>query len=135
MNHKSELVNKSGELLDSIMIELQNVVGTDNYDRLLKILKKWKSNILKLIKPNTSEKKDKFDISEKKDKPNTSEKKDKLNTSEKKNKPILARKKINAILVRKKINQILVRKKINPILVKTKMILKSIINHQKHLIA
>ena len=135
MNHKSELVNKSGELLDSIMIELQNVVGTDHYDRLLKILKKWKSNILKLIKPNTSEKKDKFDISEKKDKPNTSEKKDKLNTSEKKNKPILARKKINAILVRKKINQILVRKKINPILVKTKMILESIINHQKHLIA
>ena len=81
MNHKSELVNKSGELLDSIMIELQNVVGTDNYDNLLKNLKKWRSSILKLIKGNTSEKKDK---------PNTSEK---------------------------------------------KMILKSILNHQKHLIA
>ena len=57
------------------MIELQNVVGTDNYDNLLKNFKKWKSNILKLIKANTSEKKDKANSSEKKDKPNTSEKK------------------------------------------------------------
>ena len=81
VNDKSELVNKLGELLDSIMIELQDVVGTDNYDNLLKNLKKWRSSILKLIKGNTSEKKDK---------PNTSEK---------------------------------------------KMILKSILNHQKHLIA
>ena len=81
VNDKSELVNKLGELLDSIMIELQNVVGTDNYDNLLKNLKKWRSSTLKLIKGNTSEKKDK---------PNTSEK---------------------------------------------KMILKSILNHQKHLIA
>ena len=48
------------------MIELQNVVGTDNYDNLLKNLKKWKSNILKLIKANTSEKKDKPNTSEKK---------------------------------------------------------------------
>ena len=81
VNDKSELVNKLGELLDSIMIELQDVVGTDNYDNLLKNLKKWRSSILKLIKGN---------ISEKKDKPNTSEK---------------------------------------------KMILESILNHQKHLIA
>ena len=36
INDKSLLVNKLGEILDSIVNELQNVVGTDNYDSLLK---------------------------------------------------------------------------------------------------
>ena len=35
-NDKSLVVNKLGEILDSILIELQNVEGTDNYDSLLK---------------------------------------------------------------------------------------------------
>ena len=34
-NDKSLVVNKLGEILDSILIELQNVEGTDNYDSLL----------------------------------------------------------------------------------------------------
>ena len=36
INDKSLLVNKLGEILDSIVNELQNVVGTNNYDNLLK---------------------------------------------------------------------------------------------------
>ena len=36
INDKSLLVNKLGEILDSIVNELQDVVGTDNYDSLLK---------------------------------------------------------------------------------------------------
>ena len=36
INDKSLVVNKLGEILDSIVIKLQNVVGTDNYDSLLK---------------------------------------------------------------------------------------------------
>ena len=53
INDKSLLVNKLGEILDSIVIELQNVVGTDNYDSLLK---KMESNMLKVIKVNTIKK-------------------------------------------------------------------------------
>ena len=87
VNDKSELVNKLGELLDSIMVEVQNVVKNNDYDNLLKNLKKWKINISKLIKPDTSEKKYKPNTSEKKYKPNTSKKKDKPNTSVKKDKP------------------------------------------------
>ena len=53
INDKSLLVSKLGEILDSIVIELQNVVGTDNYDILLK---KMKRNMLKLIKGDTIKK-------------------------------------------------------------------------------
>ena len=52
-NDKSLVVNKLGEILDSILIELQNVEGTDNYDSLLK---KMKSNMLKVIKGDTIKK-------------------------------------------------------------------------------
>ena len=113
---KLELVNRIGELLDSIMVEVQNVVDmvrkTDNdsliYDILAEHLKKWKDDILELINsvnvcvkpdtkkkdnPNTSEKKDNPNTSEKKDKPNTSEKKDNPNASKKKDKPNTSEKK------------------------------------------
>ena len=122
VNDTLELVNRIGKLLDSVMVEVQNVVDmvseTNNdsliYDILAENLKKWKDDILELInsvnvcakpdikkrgdtkkkdKPNTSEKKDKPNTSEKKDKPNTSEKKDKPNTSEKKDKPNTSEKK------------------------------------------
>ena len=115
---KLELVNRIGELLDSIMVEVQNVVDmvrkTDNdsliYDILAEHLKKWKDDILELINsvnvcvkpdtkkkdnPNTSEKKDNPNTSEKKDKPNTSEKKDNPNASKKKDKPNTSEKKDN----------------------------------------
>ena len=52
-NDKSLVVNELGEILDSILIELQNVEGTDNYDSLLK---KMKSNMLKVIKGDTIKK-------------------------------------------------------------------------------
>ena len=105
VNDKSELLNKIGELLNSIMIELQNVVETDNFDSLLKIIVRKKVNpilvrkkinpilvrkkikpilVRNKIKPILVRKKKKPNTSEKKDKPNTSEKKDKLNTSERK---------------------------------------------------
>ena len=113
---KLELVNRIGELLDSIMVEVQNVVDmvrkTDNdsliYDILAEHLKKWKDDILELINsvnvcvkpdtkkkdnPNTSEKKDNPNTSEKKDKPNTSEKKDNHNISKKKDKLSTSKKK------------------------------------------
>ena len=92
------MVNRIGELLDSIMVEVQNVVDmireTDNdsliYDILAENLKKWKDDILELInsvsvcaKPDTK-KKDKTDT-KKKDKPDT-KKKDKPDTK-KKDKP------------------------------------------------
>ena len=122
INDKLESVNRIGKLLDSIMVEVQNVVDmvreTNNdsliYDILAENLKKWKDDILELInsvnvcakpdikkkddtkkkdKPNTSEKNDKTNTSENKDKPNTSEKKDKPNTSEKKDKPNTSEKK------------------------------------------
>ena len=99
-------MNRIGELLDSIMVEVQNVVDmvreTDNdsliCDILAENLKKWKDDILELInsvsvcakadtkkkdKPDTK-KKDKPDI-EKRDKPDI-EKKDKPDI-EKNNKP------------------------------------------------
>ena len=53
INDKSLPVNKLGEILDSVVIELQNVVGTDNYDSLLK---EMKSDMLKLIKGDTIKK-------------------------------------------------------------------------------
>ena len=113
---KLELVNRIGELLDSIMVEVQNVVDmvrkTDNdsliYDILAEHLKKWKDDILELINsvnvcvkpdtkkkdnPNTSEKKDNPNTSEKIDKPNTSEKKDNHNISKKKDKLSTSKKK------------------------------------------
>ena len=110
VNDKLELVNKTGELLNSIMVEVQNVVDmvreTDNdrliYDILAENLKKWGSNILKLIKPNASGKKDKPNASEKKDEPNTSVKKDNL---------MQVRKKISLMLVLKKISLMLVIKR------------------------
>ena len=92
------MVNRIGELLDSIMVEVQTVVDmireTDNdsliYDILAENLKKWKDDILELInsvsvcaKPDTK-KKDKTDT-KKKDKPDT-KKKDKPDTK-KKDKP------------------------------------------------
>ena len=174
VNDTLELVNRIGKLLDSIMVEVQNVVDmvreTNNdsliYDILAENLKKWKDDILELInsvnvcaKPDIKKKGD----TKKKDKPNTSEKtinqilvRKRINLIlvRKKTNPILVRKKINLILVRKKINLILVRKKINPILVRKRInpilvrktispilvrkkmiILKSVINHQNHLIA
>ena len=91
-------MNRIGELLDSIMVEVQTVVDmireTDNdsliYDILAENLKKWKDDILELInsvsvcaKPDTK-KKDKTDT-KKKDKPDT-KKKDKPDTK-KKDKP------------------------------------------------
>ena len=36
INDKSEVINKLGELLDSIVNELQNVIGIDNYDSILR---------------------------------------------------------------------------------------------------
>ena len=98
INDKLELVNRIGELLDSIMVEVQNVVDmvreTDNdsliCDILAENLKKWKDDILELInsvnvcaKPDTK-KKDKPDT-KKKDKPDT-KRKDKPGTK-KKDKP------------------------------------------------
>ena len=85
VNDKLELVSKLGELLDNFVVDIQNVVETNDYDELLKILKKYWGNIMKLIKPYTSKKKDndgkkKGNNSKKKD--NTSKKKD--NTSKKK---------------------------------------------------
>ena len=53
INDKLLVVNKLGELLDSIVIELQNVVGTDNYDSLFK---EMKSNMLKVSKGDTIKK-------------------------------------------------------------------------------
>ena len=79
INDKLELMNRIGELLDSIMVEVQNIVDmvreTNNdsliYDILEENFKKWKDNILELInsvnacaKPNTK----------KKDKPDTKKK-------------------------------------------------------------
>ena len=52
-NDKSLVVNKLGEILDSILIELQNVEGIDNYDSLLT---KMKSNMLKVFKGDTIKK-------------------------------------------------------------------------------
>ena len=78
------MVNRIGELLDSIMVEVQNVVDTvretDNdsliYDILSENVKKWKDDILGLTnivnvcaKPDTK-KKDK-PYTKKKDKPDT----------------------------------------------------------------
>ena len=98
INDKLELVNRIGELLDSIMVEVQNVVDIvreiDNdsliYDILAENLEKWKDDILELInsvnlcaKPDTK-KKDKPDT-KRKDKPGT-KKKDKPDTK-KKDKP------------------------------------------------
>ena len=53
INDKSLLVNRSGELLDSIVIELQNALWIDGHDR---ILKKMRSNMLKLINGGTIKK-------------------------------------------------------------------------------
>ena len=131
---KLELVNRIGELLDSIMVEVQNVVDmvrkTDNdsliYDILAEHLKKWKDDILELINsvnvcvkpdtkkkdnPNTSEKKDNPNTSEKKDKPNTSEKKDNPNASKKKDKPNTSEKKGNPNTSEKKDNHNISKKK------------------------
>ena len=88
VNDKLELVSKLGELLDNIMVDIQNVVETNDYDELLKILKKYWGNIMKLIKPYTSKKKDNAG----KKKGNNSKKKD--NTSKKKD--ITSKKKDNA---------------------------------------
>ena len=97
------MVNRIGELLDSIMVEVQTVVDmireTDNdsliYDILAENLKKWKDDILELInsvsvcaKPDTK-KKDKTDT-KKKDKPDT-KKKDKPD-NEKRDKPDIEKK-------------------------------------------
>ena len=139
INDKLEMVNRIGELLDSIMVEVQHVVDmvreTDNdsliYDILAGILKKWKDNILELInsvnvcaKPDTK-KKDKPDT-KKKDYPDT-KKKDKPGTKKKNTNQILKRK-INQVLKRKILNRILnqilrrkiisqiLRRKINQIL-------------------
>ena len=79
INVKLELVNRIGELLDSIMVEVQHVVDmvreTDNdsliYDVLAGILKTWKDNILELINSvNVCAKPD----TKKKDKPDTKKK-------------------------------------------------------------
>ena len=87
INDKLESMNRIGELLDSIMVEVQNVVGTVRetdydsliYDILAENLKKWKDDILELInsvnvcaKPDTK-KKDKPDT-KKKYKPDTKKK-------------------------------------------------------------
>ena len=53
INEKSLLVNRVGELLDSIVIELQNAVGIDDHNG---IVKKMKSDMLKLIKGGTIKK-------------------------------------------------------------------------------
>ena len=53
INEKSLLVNRVGELLDSIVIELQNAVGISDHDR---IFKKMRSDMLKLIKGSTIKK-------------------------------------------------------------------------------
>ena len=53
INDKSLLVNRVGELLDSIVIELQNAVGIDDHNG---IVKKMKSDMLKLIKGGTIKK-------------------------------------------------------------------------------
>ena len=118
INDKLELMNRIGELLDSIMVEVLNVVDkvreTDNYSLINDIIIK-NNNILELINSvnvcarQDTKKKDKLDI-KKKDKLDT-KKKDKPDT--KKINPILKRK-INLILKRK-INLIL-KRKINLIL-------------------
>ena len=89
INDKLELMNRIGELLDSIMVEVQNIVDmvreTNNdsliYDILEENFKKWKDNILELInsvnvcaKPNTK----------KKDKPDTKKKDTKKKGTKKK---------------------------------------------------
>ena len=90
INDKLELMNRIGELLDSIMVEVQNIVDmvreTNNdsliYDILEENFKKWKDNILELInsvnvcaKPNTK-KKDKPDTKKKDTKKKGTKKKD-----------------------------------------------------------
>ena len=90
INEKLELMNRIGELLDSIMVEVQNIVDmvreTNNdsliYDILEENFKKWKDNILELInsvnvcaKPNTK-KKDKPDTKKKDTKKKGTKKKD-----------------------------------------------------------
>ena len=127
INDKLKLVNRIGELLDSIMVEVQNVVDmvreTDNdsliCDILAENLKKWKDDILELInsvnvcaKLNTK-KKDKSNT-KKKDKPNT--KKRKINQILKRKIKQILKRKINQILRRKMIKQILRRMMINQIL-------------------
>ena len=90
INDKLELMNRIGELLYSIMVEVQNIVDmvreTNNdsliYDILEENFKKWKDNILELInsvnvcaKPNTK-KKDKPDTKKKDTKKKGTKKKD-----------------------------------------------------------
>ena len=101
VNDKLELVNRIGELLDGIMVEVQNVVDmvreTDNdsliCDILAKYLKKWKYAILELINGVNecakldTKKKDKPDTKKKDTKPDTKKKDTKLDINVKDAKP------------------------------------------------